>query len=58
MIVILTHFKLSDLTKSRSTKPLSKDLLSNNDGYSVYGGNGVIGFVYRIYSPREVYNNW
>lgn len=39
-----THFKLSDLTKSRSTKPLSKDLLSNNDGYSVYGGNGVIGF--------------
>lgn len=38
------HFKLSDLTKSRSTKPLSRELLSNNDGYSVYGGNGIIGF--------------
>ncbi|MCK4107718.1 N-6 DNA methylase [Acinetobacter radioresistens] len=37
-------FKLGDLAKSRSTKPLSRELLSNKNGYSVYGGNGVIGF--------------
>lgn len=37
-------FKLGDLVKSRLTKPLSRELLSNKSGYSVYGGNGIIGF--------------
>lgn len=38
------NYKLGDLVRSRPTKPLSKEILSNTDGYSVYGGNGVIGY--------------
>lgn len=38
------NYKLGDLVKSRPTKPLSKETLSNKDNYSVYGGNGVIGY--------------